>query len=161
MATDPASLGVTSSPRPQVVVVDYAAPNAAKQMHVGHLRSTIIGDSLVRLLELVGHKVIRENHIGDWGAPFGMLIEHLLDVGEERGYRRASAGRSGGVLPDRPGRPTTATQVLLSGRAPRVVLLQSGDAETLRLWRLARSPERRRISTRPSGVSVRSLPAMT
>ena len=51
------------------VVVDYAAPNAAKEMHVGHLRSAIIGDCLVRLLELEGHKVIRENHIGDWGTP--------------------------------------------------------------------------------------------
>ena len=68
MAEDPASLGVTGSPQPLTVVVDYAAPNAAKQMHVGHLRSTIIGDSLVRLLELVGHQVVRENHIGDWAT---------------------------------------------------------------------------------------------
>ena len=64
------------------VVIDYSAPNVAKEMHVGHLRSTIIGDALARLLEFAGHEVIRQNHIGDWGTPFGMLIEHLLDVGE-------------------------------------------------------------------------------
>ena len=62
-------------------MVDYSAPNVAKEMHVGHLRTTIIGDALVRMLEFVGHTVIRENHIGDWGTPFGMLIEHLVDLG--------------------------------------------------------------------------------
>ncbi len=60
--------------------VDYSAPNVAKEMHVGHLRSTVIGDTIVRMLEFKGHKVIRENHVGDWGTPFGMLIEHLLDL---------------------------------------------------------------------------------
>ena len=85
MAADPATLGVPKSSPRLKVVVDYASPNAAKQMHVGHLRSTIIGDSLVRLLQFVGHTVVRENHIGDWGLPFGMLIEHLIDLGEERG----------------------------------------------------------------------------
>jgi arginyl-tRNA synthetase len=63
----------------ETVVVDYSSPNVAKEMHVGHLRSTIIGDSLARVLEAIGHRVIRQNHIGDWGTPFGMLIEHLLD----------------------------------------------------------------------------------
>ncbi|MFQ3321765.1 MAG: arginyl-tRNA synthetase [Candidatus Thalassarchaeaceae archaeon] len=56
------------------IVVDYSAPNVAKEMHVGHLRSTVIGDSIVRILLFKGHTVIRENHIGDWGTPFGMLI---------------------------------------------------------------------------------------
>ena len=77
---------------PRKIVVDYSAPNVAKEMHVGHLRSTVIGDSIVRMLEFKGHNVIRENHIGDWGTPFGMLIEHLIDIGEEdqlwrRGYQ--------------------------------------------------------------------------
>ena len=67
-------------------------PNVAKEMHVGHLRTTVVGDALVRTLEHLGHDVIRQNHIGDWGTPFGMLIEHLL--GRRRGLRRgAAAGR--------------------------------------------------------------------
>ncbi len=133
MAEDPGSLGVTGPTRPLTVVVDYAAPNAAKQMHVGHLRSTIIGDSLTRLLELVGHTVVRENHIGDWGAPFGMLIEHLVDVGEEQALHERALGdleqfyqAARSAYDHDPGFAERA-------RA-RVVLLQSGDAETLRLW---------------------------
>jgi len=74
-------LGVPEAARPDRVVVDYSGPNVAKEMHVGHLRSTIIGDSIARLLEWQGHVVIRRNHLGDWGTPFGMLIEHLVDVG--------------------------------------------------------------------------------
>ncbi|NKB99708.1 MAG: arginine--tRNA ligase [Pseudomonadales bacterium] len=64
------------------VVVDYSAPNLAKEMHVGHLRSTIIGDSIVRVLEAQGHKVLRQNHVGDWGTQFGMLLEYLNESGE-------------------------------------------------------------------------------
>jgi len=64
-AADP-RLGVSSATKTQTVVIDYSAPNVAKEMHVGHLRSTVIGDAIVRMLEFVGHKVIRENHIGDW-----------------------------------------------------------------------------------------------
>jgi len=77
-ATD-ARLGVSQNPAPQTVVVDYSAPNLAKEMHVGHLRSTIIGDAVVRTLEFWGDKVIRQNHMGDWGTQFGMLIAHLED----------------------------------------------------------------------------------
>jgi arginyl-tRNA synthetase len=63
----------------RTVVVDFSSPNVAKEMHVGHLRSTIIGDSICRLLEFLGHDVLRLNHIGDWGTQFGMLIAHLED----------------------------------------------------------------------------------
>ncbi len=135
MAADPESLGVTTAPRPLLVIVDYAAPNAAKQMHVGHLRSTIIGDSLVRLLELVGHKVVRENHIGDWGAPFGMLIEHLLDVGEEQAVHERALGDLEQFY--QAARSAYDNDPAFAERARgRVVLLQSGDSETLRLWDL-------------------------
>jgi len=72
-------LGVTQRETPQTVVVDYSAPNLAKEMHVGHLRSTIIGDAVVRALEFRGDKVIRQNHMGDWGTQFGMLLAHLSD----------------------------------------------------------------------------------
>ena len=71
------ALGVTPACPTQTVVVDYSGPNLAKEMHVGHLRSTIIGDSVVRVLEALGHKVIRQNHMGDWGTQFGMLIAEL------------------------------------------------------------------------------------
>jgi len=77
------------------IVVDYSSPNMAKQMHVGHLRSTIIGDTLVRLFEFLGHRVIRQNHIGDWGTQFGMLI--ALSRGDRGGWRLNSS-RFRGVL---------------------------------------------------------------
>lgn len=70
--------------KPQNIVADYSAPNVAKEMHVGHLRSTIIGDAVVRTLEFLGHKVIRANHIGDWGTQFGMLIANLERVQKHR-----------------------------------------------------------------------------
>ncbi|AMO57900.1 arginyl-tRNA synthetase [Endozoicomonas montiporae] len=73
-------IGVEAVAKPQTVIVDYSAPNVAKEMHVGHLRSTIIGDSTARTLEFLGHKVIRQNHLGDWGTQFGMLIAHLEEL---------------------------------------------------------------------------------
>ncbi len=79
-AADP-HVGVSPAGHRERVVVDYSAPNIAKEMHAGHLRSTVIGDALVRLLAFLGHDVRRENHVGDWGTPFGMLIEHLVDEG--------------------------------------------------------------------------------
>jgi arginyl-tRNA synthetase len=72
-------VGVLKTARKQKIVVDYSSPNIAKEMHVGHLRSTIIGDTLANLLEFIGHDVVRLNHIGDWGTQFGMLVEHLRD----------------------------------------------------------------------------------
>ena len=135
MAAEPATLGVPKSSRRLKVVVDYASPNAAKQMHVGHLRSTIIGDSLVRLLQFVGHTVVRENHIGDWGLPFGMLIEHLIDLGEEAAVRERAMGELEEFYQEARAAYDSDPRFAERARA-RVVLLQSGDAETLRLWRL-------------------------
>ena len=82
MLNDP-RLGLAPVATPQTVVVEYSSPNIAKEMHVGHLRTTIVGDAIARVLEFAGHRVIRDNHVGDWGTQFGMLIEHLLDVGED------------------------------------------------------------------------------
>ena len=76
-AADQDKLGIEPADEPQTVVVDYSGPNIAKQMHVGHLRSTIIGDTIARVLEFEGHKVIRQNHIGDWGVPIAMVITQL------------------------------------------------------------------------------------
>jgi len=77
--SDPAHLAIEKTTQPKTIVIDFSCPNIAKQMHVGHLRSTIIGDCICRMLEFLGHKVIRQNHIGDWGTQFGMLIQHLYE----------------------------------------------------------------------------------
>jgi len=128
-------LGVPRSDDPEVFVVDYSHPNVAKEMHVGHLRSTIIGDALCRILEFVGHTAIRENHIGDWGTPFGMLIEHLLDVGEEKAIHELSVGDLDTFY--RQARVSFDEDESFRERSRRrVVLLQSGDEDTLRLWRV-------------------------
>jgi arginyl-tRNA synthetase len=123
-------------PRPALlerIVIDYSAPNVAKEMHVGHIRSTIIGDALARLLEHVGHEVIRQNHIGDWGTPFGMLIEHLLDVGNGEAGAHADLGELNEFY--RAARVKFDTDPKFADRARhRVVLLQAGDARTLELW---------------------------
>ena len=123
MLADP-RLGSPPAAPPQTVVVDYSAPNVAKEMHVGHLRPTIIGDALVRLLEFQGHRVIRQNHIGDWGTPFGMLIEHLLD--ESSAHAEASVRELNDVLPGGPGQVRQRSRRSPSGPAQRVVLLQGG-----------------------------------
>jgi arginyl-tRNA synthetase len=131
MASDE-RLGVPLAARKDRVVIDYSSPNVAKEMHVGHLRPTIIGDALARLLDYAGHDVIRQNHIGDWGTPFGMLIEHLIDVGE-RGDQ-ASLGELGDFY--RAARAKFDGDSTFADRArQRVVLLQAGDARTLELWR--------------------------
>jgi arginyl-tRNA synthetase len=128
-------LGVDPTELPETIVVDYSHPNVAKEMHVGHLRTTVIGDSLVRMLSFCGHDVRRQNHIGDWGTPFGMLIEHLIDLGEARSAEELSTGdltqfyQQARVSFD-------ASDSFKDRSRRRVVLLQSGDEETLRLWRI-------------------------
>jgi arginyl-tRNA synthetase len=124
-------LGVDAAATPETVVVDYSSPNLAKEMHVGHLRSTIIGDCLVRTLEYLGHSVIRQNHIGDWGTPFGMLIEQMLD----RGASATSEGVRELSRFYRQARVRFDTDPAFAERArARVVLLQQGDTATLELW---------------------------
>ena len=125
-------LGVPTQAR-QVIPVDYSAPNVAKEMHVGHLRTTVVGDALVRTLEHLGHDVVRQNHVGDWGTPFGMLIEHLLAVGEDSPDAQ--------LLVTDPNTFYAAAREEFDGDAEfadrartRVVALQAGDPDTLRLW---------------------------
>jgi arginyl-tRNA synthetase len=125
-------LGLPPAEKPDTVVIDYSSPNVAKEMHVGHLRSTILGDALARVLEALGHRVIRQNHLGDWGTPFGMLIEHLLDVGED------AAESSMSELKDfyQAARKKFDDDPDFAERArKRVVLLQGGDVPTLALWK--------------------------
>src|SRR4051812_36638227 len=125
-------LGVPPVAAPARVVIDYSGPNIAKEMHVGHLRSTVIGDAIARVLEWQGHTVIRRNHVGDWGTPFGMLIEHLLDLsasgGEATVRELASFYRAARAKFD-------ADPAFADRARQRVVLLQSGDPQTLALWR--------------------------
>ena len=132
MLGDP-RLGLEPTATPQTVVVEYSSPNVAKEMHVGHLRTTIVGDAIARVLEFAGHRVIRDNHVGDWGTQFGMLIEYLLDVGEdsaEAGLLRTDpnafyqAARR--IFDSDPGFAERARK--------RVVDLQGGDPGTLQLW---------------------------
>ena len=84
ISEDAGELGIERAEEPQTVVVDFSSPNIAKRMHVGHLRSTIIGDCICRVLECLGHKVIRQNHIGDWGTQFGMLMAYLDEESRKR-----------------------------------------------------------------------------
>ena len=128
-------LDVPPADPPQRVVVDYSAPNVAKEMHVGHLRTTVVGDSIVRVLEYLGHHVIRANHIGDWGTQFGMLLEHLLDVGEEAAYQQLAAGEINAFYQAAKVKFDTDPASAERSRR-RVVALQAGDAETMRLWQM-------------------------
>jgi arginyl-tRNA synthetase len=118
---------------PRTIPVDYSAPNVAKEMHVGHLRTTVVGDALARTLEHLGHAVVRQNHIGDWGTPFGMLIEHLLEVGEDSEEARQLVERPNDFYQAARSRFDGSEEFAARSRR-RVVDLQAGDRETVRLW---------------------------
>ena len=128
-------LGVSRSEVASTVVIDYSAPNVAKEMHVGHLRSTVIGDALARMYRFKGHLVVARNHVGDWGTPFGMLIEHLLDMGEDEAISTLSIGDLDAFYRTARAKFDADDDFKDRSRA-RVVLLQSGDEETRRLWRI-------------------------
>ncbi len=132
MLDDP-RLGLALAPEPQTVVVEYSSPNIAKEMHVGHLRTTIVGDAIARVLEFAGHHVIRDNHIGDWGTQFGMLIEYLLQVGEDS--PQAALLRTDPNAFYQAARREFDSSPSFADRArDRVVELQGGDPATLKLW---------------------------
>ncbi|GAB3677743.1 arginine--tRNA ligase [Actinocorallia lasiicapitis] len=132
-------IGGPLTDRPEVIPVDYSAPNVAKEMHVGHLRTTVVGDAFARTAEFRGHHVIRQNHIGDWGTPFGMLIEHLLEVGEESAeagllatdpntfYQAARAKFEASEKGEGHGDFATRAR-------KRVVTLQAEDPATMEIW---------------------------
>ena len=127
-----ARLGVPVQER-QVVPIDYSAPNVAKEMHVGHLRTTVVGDALARTLEHLGHTVVRQNHIGDWGTPFGMLIEHLLDVGEDSPEAHTLESDPNAFY-QAAREKFDADEAFATRSRRRVVTLQAGDPDTMRLW---------------------------
>ncbi|NMH65198.1 arginine--tRNA ligase [Shewanella salipaludis] len=122
-------------PEPQTVVVDYSSPNLAKEMHVGHLRSTIIGDSVVRTLEFLGHKVIRQNHVGDWGTQFGMLLAYMEELRAQNG-EQAQLELSDLETFYRAAKMRFDESAEFATRARQLVVsLQSGDAYCNKLWR--------------------------
>ena len=131
-ALNDARFGVAKTDKPQTVVIDYSSPNLAKEMHVGHLRSSIIGDSISRVLEFMGNTVIRQNHVGDWGTQFGMLVAYLVEQQKnnaafeladlEQFYRAAKVR-----FDEDPAFADTAREY--------VVKLQGGDETVLALWK--------------------------
>ena len=128
-----AAMGIAPAADPQTVVVDYSSPNVAKEMHVGHLRSTVIGDALVRVLEAAGHRVIRQNHLGDWGTQFGMLIETMADTGVAAGAQTFHVGDLNELY--RQAKARFDQDAAFADRArQRVVLLQAGDPDSVNLW---------------------------
>ncbi len=125
-------LGVAENAEPKTVVIDYSSPNLAKEMHVGHLRSSIIGDSISRVLEFLGDKVIRQNHVGDWGTQFGMLVAYMVEQQKDNAafeladleqFYRAAKVR----FDESPEFADTAREY--------VVKLQGGDETVLALWK--------------------------
>jgi len=128
-------LGVTPAEPARRVVVDYSGPNVAKELHAGHLRATVVGDALVRVLEHLGHAVIRAAHLGDWGTQFGMLIEHALDLGEQATADQLAAGEFTAFY--QAARAKFDSDPAFAARSrQRVVQLQAGEEQAMRLWRL-------------------------
>ncbi|MBA2950631.1 arginine--tRNA ligase [Streptomyces himalayensis] len=136
-------LGVPLADEPGTTVIDYAQPNVAKEMHVGHLRSAVIGDAVVQILEFTGETVVRRHHIGDWGTQFGMLIQYLIEHPHELDHKAATedTAASGEEAMSNLNRLYKASRTLFDSdeefktRARRrVVDLQAGDPETLALW---------------------------
>jgi arginyl-tRNA synthetase len=128
-------LGIPLADPAQQVVVDYSGPNVAKELHVGHLRATVVGDAVVRVLEYLGHNVVRAAHLGDWGTQFGMLIEHTLDVGEQATHDQLADGEFTTFY--QAAREKFDADPAFAGRSRRrVVKLQAGDEQTLQVWRL-------------------------
>lgn len=122
-------------PKAQTIVVDYSSPNLAKEMHVGHLRSTIIGDSVVRTLEFLGHRVIRQNHVGDWGTQFGMLLAYMEELCSQNG-KQAQLELSDLETFYRAAKLRFDGSAEFATRARQLVVeLQSGDEYCNKLWR--------------------------
>ena len=132
-----ARLGIKPTQNPQRVIVDYPSPNIAKEMHVGHLRSAIIGECLSRILEFIGHDVIRISHVGDWGTPFGMLIAYLKEA-----YPEALAATDNLNLGDLASFYRQAKKRFDEDKNFRdasrqaVVELQAGDDSTIKAWKI-------------------------
>ncbi|MFJ5722447.1 arginine--tRNA ligase [Streptomyces sp. NPDC093149] len=140
-ADDEGRLGVPYNSAAGTTVIDYAQPNVAKEMHVGHLRSAVIGDAMVHILEFTGETVVRRHHIGDWGTQFGMLIQYLIEHPGELTHEGDGGAAEGEAAMSSLNRLYKASRALFDSdeefkarSRDRVVALQAGDEETLALW---------------------------
>ncbi len=149
-------LGVPAVENAAPVVVDFSSPNIAKEMHVGHLRSTIIGDSLARVLEFRGHRVLRLNHVGDWGTQFGMLITHLKQVAPET-LNRADAVDLGDLVAfyREAKKRFDDDEAFQTTSREEVVKLQSGDPLSLKAWGLLCDQSRREFQAIYDRLDIR------
>ena len=127
-------VGIKTTEKPLTCVMDYSSPNLAKEMHVGHLRSTIIGDSIARSLEFQGHKVVRQNHMGDWGTQFGMLIAHLEDTMQGGSIDGTALADLEEFYRDAKKRFDDEDDFATKARE-YVVKLQGGDERCIELWK--------------------------
>ncbi|MCX5501223.1 arginine--tRNA ligase [Streptomyces sp. NBC_00053] len=141
-ADDEGRLGVPYNSAAGTTVIDYAQPNVAKEMHVGHLRSAVIGDAMVQILEFTGESVVRRHHIGDWGTQFGMLIQYLTEHPDELTHEGDGGEVDGEAAMSSLNRLYKASRALFDSdeefkarSRDRVVALQAGDEETLAMWR--------------------------
>ena len=148
-------LGIAPVENPQKVAIDFSSPNIAKEMHVGHLRSTIIGDSIARVLEFQGHDVLRLNHVGDWGTQFGMLITYLteaypdalttadaLDIGDLVAFYKKAKLRF------------DEDEAFKAASRDAVVKLQGGDEDTRKAWQLLCEQSRREFQKIYDGLDI-------
>lgn len=137
-AADGDRLGVPAKAEPGITVIDYAQPNVAKEMHVGHLRSSVIGDAIAKILEFDGETVIRRHHIGDWGTQFGMLVQYLIEHPHELDHDADESGEKSMSRLDRVYKASRklfdADEDFKTRSRTRVVDLQAGDPETLAIW---------------------------
>ncbi len=134
VARDDARHGVPTADRAETIVVDFSGPNIAKQMHVGHLRSTILGDAICRVLRFLGHRVIGDNHLGDWGTQFGLLIVGMRTWGDEAALEASPIVELERVYKLASERAKSDESFAADARA-ELAKLQTGDAENLALWR--------------------------
>ncbi|TVQ20858.1 MAG: arginine--tRNA ligase [Leptolyngbya sp. DLM2.Bin15] len=149
-------LGVAPTPTPQRVIVDFSSPNIAKEMHVGHLRTTIIGDSLARLLEFRGHDVLRLNHVGDWGTQFGMLITHLRDVCPEAITDASTVDIGDLVAFYRQAKQRFDAEDDFKERSRQAVVeLQAGDESARKAWQVLCDQSRREFQQLYDRMDIR------
>jgi arginyl-tRNA synthetase len=127
-------LGVPTVAQPETVVIDYSGPNIAKEMHVGHLRSTVLGHAMVRLYRFLGHRVIADNHIGDWGTGFGMILFGYKREGDPEKLKQDPFGHLEAIYQKIQAEAKTDAAVREAAKR-ELVLLQQGDAENLELWK--------------------------
>ena len=127
-------LGVARSTSPKKIVIDFGSPNVAKPMHVGHIRSTVLGDALARIAQFLGHEVVRDNHIGDWGTQFGMVIWGWKNLLDRPALERDPIGEIVRIYKETNERSTSDPTVREACRQ-ELVKLQSGDPENFAIWK--------------------------